>query len=287
MNKSQHFDLQRLAQGVYAAIAIPGGGASSNAGIIDLGERTLVFDTFETSTAAADLNSAAERLTGRMVSEVIISHAHADHWMGNQTFPQAAIIATQQTKEEMLAKGQGLLELQANPAEMEQSLREKQAQLERATDEAVRAALRASISKDGYFLEMLPRLELRYPTQTFEGKLIFHGKGRTAELLTFGKGHTPSDSFLVLPNDGIAFIGDLGFFQTQPYMADCDPQLWLSHLDALETLAFHTYVPGHGPVGTKVDLGLQRQYLLTLEGMLSQVIQQGGNVDDALTDAAA
>jgi hypothetical protein len=34
-----------LAPGVYAAIAAPGGAAYSNAGIIDLGDKTLVFDT--------------------------------------------------------------------------------------------------------------------------------------------------------------------------------------------------------------------------------------------------
>jgi hypothetical protein len=38
---SPHFSLQPLAAGVYACIHQPGGGAYSNAGIIDLGERTL------------------------------------------------------------------------------------------------------------------------------------------------------------------------------------------------------------------------------------------------------
>ena len=129
---------------------------------------------------------------------------------------------------------------------------------------------------------MLPRLELRYPTQAFDGKLVFHGTRRRAELLTYGKGHTLSDCFLALPDEGIIFTGDLGFFQTQPYMADCDPQLWLAHLDALVALAFHTYLPGHGPVGTKEDIALQRQYILTIEAMLNQVIEQGGSVDEAL-----
>ncbi len=38
---SEHFQLEQLAEGVYAAIAIQGGAAQSNAGIIDLGVSNL------------------------------------------------------------------------------------------------------------------------------------------------------------------------------------------------------------------------------------------------------
>ena len=37
---SAHFELKQIAEGVYAAIAVAGGGARSNAGIIDLGDHT-------------------------------------------------------------------------------------------------------------------------------------------------------------------------------------------------------------------------------------------------------
>jgi cyclase len=76
---SEHFDLKPLADGIYAAIAIEGSAARSNAGIIDLGEQTLIFDTFDSVRAAEDLRAAAEHLTGREATCVIISHAHADH----------------------------------------------------------------------------------------------------------------------------------------------------------------------------------------------------------------
>jgi hypothetical protein len=35
---SVHFELEQIAQGIYAAIGVPGGAAHSNAGIIDLGD---------------------------------------------------------------------------------------------------------------------------------------------------------------------------------------------------------------------------------------------------------
>ena len=60
LSTSRHFRLEQLADGVYAAIHSEGGEAIGNAGIVDLGDRTLVYDTFFTPQAAADLRFAAE-----------------------------------------------------------------------------------------------------------------------------------------------------------------------------------------------------------------------------------
>jgi len=56
---SQHFNLHELGEGIYAAIHAPGGWAQSNAGIIDLGDRTLIYDTFISPLASRDLLAAA------------------------------------------------------------------------------------------------------------------------------------------------------------------------------------------------------------------------------------
>jgi len=53
--QSDHFTIEKLDDGIYAAIHKPGGEAICNAGIIDLGSKTLVFDTFLTPRAAKDL----------------------------------------------------------------------------------------------------------------------------------------------------------------------------------------------------------------------------------------
>ncbi len=53
--QSKHFHLTQLADGVYAAMSIPGGGSMCNAGIVNVGECALVFDTFLTPQAGQDL----------------------------------------------------------------------------------------------------------------------------------------------------------------------------------------------------------------------------------------
>jgi cyclase len=280
---SEHFDLIEVAAGAYAAIGTEGGGAYSNAGIVDLGDQTLIFDTFQTVRAAQDLRAAAEQLTGRRATAVIISHAHGDHWMGNQVFADhAPIIATEEIRGQMSALAENIKQLQEDPSEMETMVQQNEVQLQTETDEDRRASLMALNTRWRHTLEMLPTLEFRLPEQTFDGKLVFHGTLRTAELLTMGKGHTSSDCYLVLPEERVAFLGDLAFFQCQPYMGDCDPEAWKAQLEDMERSDVETFVPGHGPVGTKADIALEREYIKALEDVVSRIVARGGTVEDAL-----
>jgi len=280
---SEHFELKQIAEGVYAAIAVAGGGARSNAGIIDLGDHTLIFDTFLTPTAAEDLRASAEHLTGRPATYVINSHAHSDHWCGNQVFAShAPIIATHQTREMIPMMMEYMKQLKEDPSELKKELQEDEGRLETETDARRRKALEASIGRGCHVLASLPALEFRLPNQTFEGKLVFHGPQRRAELLTEGKGHTDSDAYLVLPEERIMFMGDLGFFQTQPFMAFCDPEAWMAQHESMQQSNIETFVPGHGPLGTKADIALQGEYITALEEMVAQVIQEGGSVEEAL-----
>ncbi len=280
---SDHFELKPLASGVYAAIGTPGGAAYSNAGIVDLGDHTLIFDTFDSPLAADDLRQAAEELTGRPASFVIISHVHSDHWLGAQVFDaRVPIIATHRTREMMPEWAEYLLQQKEDPSDLEQELQKSQERLDTESDPRRRASLQASIPRLRYWLASLPTLEPRLPNWTFEGQLIFHGTQRRAELLTQGKGHTESDAYLVLPEERIMFMGDLGFFQSQPYMVYADPQAWNQQLEEMEKSDIETFVPGHGPLGVKADLALQREYVAVLQKMVAGVIKAKGTVEEAL-----
>jgi glyoxylase-like metal-dependent hydrolase (beta-lactamase superfamily II) len=151
MPTSKHFELKELAAGVYAAIGTAGGAAYSNAGIVDLGDQTLVFDTFQTPQAAQDLKDAADALTARPVSHVVISHHHADHWCGNQVFgSQVPILATRTTREQMPPSAGWLQELQTDPALLEQEIQGMREHLESETDPRWRDSLDLSIKRMGF-----------------------------------------------------------------------------------------------------------------------------------------
>ncbi|MBM4162577.1 MAG: MBL fold metallo-hydrolase, partial [Ignavibacteria bacterium] len=100
---SQHFDLVKLTDGVYAAIETPGGSAVSNAGIVDLGDAALVFDTFMSLQVAKELAGVVEKLLRKPVRYVVNSHYHKDHIWGNQVFvPGATIISSRWTRDALL-----------------------------------------------------------------------------------------------------------------------------------------------------------------------------------------
>lgn len=276
----EHFRLDEIAAGVYAAIAVAGSATHSNAGIIDLGDRTLIFDALATPLAAKDLRAAAEHLTGRPATYVVNSHYHSDHWDGNQAF-DAAIISTHKNRELMLEMAADVREWREDTENVQAWLRETEARLATESDERLRAYLEASLATSRYIAAALPTLTFRLPDLTFAQELVLHGTQRVVELRTFENGHTPSDVFLVLPGERIAFMGDLAFFQEHPFMADSDPQGWITLLEKMEESELETFAPGHGPLGTQADITLLKQYIATLEKLAEQVVQAGGSADEA------
>src|SRR3954467_4801173 len=81
---SKHFNIQKLSEGVWAAINNDHyGHAICNAGIVDLGDKTIIFDPFMNLDAAADLKKIAKELTHKDASIVVNSHHHNDHVRGN------------------------------------------------------------------------------------------------------------------------------------------------------------------------------------------------------------
>src|SRR2546421_975070 len=78
------FTIVPVADGVYAAIAKPGGLASGNAGFIIGDDGVVIFDTFFTPTAIEELIGEIQRLTNKPIRYAVNSHYHLDHTGGNQ-----------------------------------------------------------------------------------------------------------------------------------------------------------------------------------------------------------
>jgi cyclase len=272
---SKHFRLQQLADGVHAAIHIDGGAAISNAGIVDLGDRTLVYDAFLAPQAAADLTAAAEALTGRPIDAVINSHWHYDHIWGNQVFStDADIISTEETRRMFIAtRGHGACDTFL--AEAEANLEATRAQLQATEDEGQRRQLALWVDYHRSVVEAKPILQIRPPNLTFVERLAFHGTDRSAELIPFSGGHTESDAVLFLPQEGIAFMSDLLFIGYHAELGGGDPDRLLQILEAVSDLAPRILVPGHGPVGTADSLTQMAQFVQTMVGLARKMVEDG------------
>jgi len=256
--QSKHFKIQKLSDGVYAAISENGGYAICNAGIIDLGDATLIFDPFMTPEAAKDLKKAAQILTGTRVAYVANSHFHNDHIGGNQVFNKPNIIGTQRTRE-LIAKFQ--------PEEIENDKTAAPVQLKKFksknTSGMTPLELEENIMWIRYYEALVTSsnsLKTILPDITFNDQLILYGTKRSILLLSFGKGHTESDLFLYLPTEQIAFLGDLLFVQNQPWLGDGDLNKWKTYLDSIAHLDVKVLIPGHGPVGVISNLDTMKLY---------------------------
>jgi len=276
---SRYFRLERLGEGIFFAIATPGSGSMGNAGILDLGAETLIFDTMLTAAAARDLRAAAERLTGRAPRYVVNSHFHGDHTIGNIVFDDATIIATAPTAALITNENdQFLRELREHGAELDAQARVEAAA---ASDPAVRRDIEEQSDDFAALAREAHTTRSRQPNITFESRLSIHGGRRDAQLISWGGGHTASDAVLYLPTERILFSGDLIFYRCHASIASGDPAEWLRILGEMERLDIAALAPGHGAVASRAAIAEQRAYLEALLGLALQAVEAGKTAEEA------
>lgn len=271
---SVHFDLIELADGVLAAIARRDEGREFvNAGLVDLGECALAFDSFLLPQAARDLVRAAREVLGKPVQYLVNSHKHTDHVQGNYVFPaETVILSTHRTREQLEAHPESVSRAGKHvPA----AIGEMESQLEAETDDAARRKIETRLAMFRTLAEVANEITLRLPNVTFDDRLVFHGARRQVELLTYGGGHTDSDAFLYLPDDRIIFTGDLLVVETHPYMMDGHPAAWRGILARIKQLDIAHAVPGHGPLGTPDDLDTLLGYFDDLDNLVAELVTAG------------
>jgi cyclase len=277
--ESKHFQIEPLADGVYAVIASEQGYAICNAGIVDIGDKTVIFDTFISPNAAKDLLKAAKQLTSHEALFVVNSHHHNDHIRGNQVFsPSVDIISTTRTRE-AIAQNEPK-EIQWEKENIPQGIIDAQSRLTAEKNPKRRRELALLIVYYKAIIESHPQLKTRLPNITFEPpKLVIHGTQRTVELLSFA-GHTASDVVLHLPKEKIAFMSDLLFIGMHPYLPSGSPESWKESLRMVEALGIETAVPGHGPVGRSTDLSVMTQYIQSLENIAAYMVKSGRSIEE-------
>jgi glyoxylase-like metal-dependent hydrolase (beta-lactamase superfamily II) len=227
--------IEELGAGVFASIAEDGDLAVGNAGFVDLGDETLVFDTHVSLAAGRALREAAEEHAPART--VLLSHWHGDHVYGAGAF-DAHVVATRKTSVLMRDRTEArLAELKARPVEEFEGT---------AFAELARTEL--------------PGLQVTHPVEKFDHDRDFSGAKSRAQALTFGGGHTLSDAVLWLAEERILFTADL-VVDGHPWIGDGDPQAWPGILDRLSALHPRTVVPGHGPVSGPEAIDFVRAYL--------------------------
>lgn len=274
--RSRHFHLERLASGVHAAIASAEGFGLCNAGIVDLGGQTVVFDSMLTPMAGAALARAAQRCTGRAPDWVVNSHWHGDHIWGNSAFVGSHVVSTRRVRALILQKSRG--QWKDCRREFPKELR----QLE-ASGSTVPESDRPWVR--GWFQGVVKTPaghRVVAPDVTFSDELVLEGSRRSLHLISYGGGHSPSDVFGFLPDEKVVFTGDLTMVNFHPSAGDGWPQAWADILGRMGRLRPDRLVPGHGPIGPGDYLAEERRYLTDLTRIVARSLREGASLKEVM-----
>ncbi|WP_399939282.1 MBL fold metallo-hydrolase [Streptomyces sp. BBFR25] len=235
---------ERLADGV-GRCRLPGWDCT--AGLVLGPDATLMVDAGSSLEEGARLREEAQRLTGRRVTHLALTHPHFDHVFGAAAFPDAEVYGAYGavgTDALFAPGGQGREALRAD-----------------AVAEGLDAR-RAAAAADA----LVP---VRHEVRGECGLDL--GGGRRVRLADVGPGHTGHDLAVLVPGaPAVVFCGDLVEESGEPQAGpDAVPARWPAALDRLLDLGGDDalYVPGHGAVVDAAFVRAQRDALAARFGV--------------------
>ncbi|HKI20550.1 MAG TPA: MBL fold metallo-hydrolase [Isosphaeraceae bacterium] len=143
------FDLKKVADGIYGAIAKPTAMLNCNAAVIVNRDHVLVVDTHSKPSAAkALIRQIRDEITKLPVRYVVDSHLHGDHAMGNEAYPEVfgagvEVISSVKTREWL--EKLGVPRLKESLDSLPRQIADLRARMEAIKDESDRAALTAHV----------------------------------------------------------------------------------------------------------------------------------------------
>jgi cyclase len=255
------FRLEPLGPGVWAALGRREAGVTSNAGIVDLGNVTLIVDSFLTPQAAEELRTASRVLTGRDPSALVNTHWHFDHCLGNGAFRDCEIYATEETRERILNVGPQFLPTVRGDVGTAQ-IRRLESAAEAEPRPLFREELESEVAARRDLYERSRMLQVIAPNQVYHTRLNL--PARESAWIVEVRGHTGSDSMVFVPDAEVLFTGDIVVSGIHPNVATGNVEQWIGALGAVRKIAPERLVPGHGPPVDLSSIPPVEEYLTSL-----------------------
>ncbi len=278
------FELKKVGDGVYGAIAATRYKVNCNAAVIMTDDGVIVVDSHSKPSASRAMYQQIQGITKKPVIKVINTHFHWDHWQGNESYaatnPKVEIIASQATKENLTKPDAGVggvpyieRQIAAVPAEIEKL----KGDIQTESDPAKKKNLESNLQQAEAFLQELKSMKPALPTRTVATTVTLKENGREIQLHVLGRAHTNGDLFTYLPKEKVVATGD-ALIDWMPFMNDGYPEDWVNTLTALEKLDFTSIVPGHGDVRPKSHLAFFRGYFVDLIAAVKKASAEGATL---------
>jgi cyclase len=214
----------------------------ANTGLIIGKEACLVVDTGFHLRTANQLLSVARSHPHRQLY-VLNTHYHSDHVFGNSPFVEAdaTVIAHANCRQSMLSQSEKLLDKYRN--------------------------------RNKRLAGLLRKVQVRYPSLTFQKNLTLHLDGETTVDIVHpvAVAHTNGDSVAVCREDGVVFAGDIFWNKYHPNLEDARIGGQIQALQWILKAKPRKIIPGHGRVANSEDVKTAIRYLRELEGNIRTI----------------
>jgi glyoxylase-like metal-dependent hydrolase (beta-lactamase superfamily II) len=224
----------------------------SNAAFVVTPAGVVVIDALGSPALAERLVAQIRKVTDRPITHVIVTHYHADHIYGLQTFKAlgARIIAHAAAKEYL------------NSETAQQRL------------EVSRVELAPWVNEHTRLVEA---------DEWLAADRTLKVGGVEFQIKTVGPSHTPEDLVVYLPREKVLFAGDLVFRSRVPFVGKADSRHWIAALKTLLGFDAAVIVPGHGPLSheARKDMQLTHDYLIYLRAAMGKAAANLEPFDEA------
>lgn len=222
----------------------------SNAGFVITPQGVVVIDALGSPALAEEFKTLIRQKTSLPVTDVIVTHYHADHIYGLQAFEGAKIWAQMAGREYLQSQT---------------------------------AAQRLAASREDMFPWIDEQTRLVSATHWISRRTELVVGGVRFVLQPVGPAHTPDDLVVHVPSQGVLFSGDLVFRGRIPFVGHANSRHWLQALQTMLTFDVKTVVPGHGPASTQAreDMQLTYNYLSFLRQTMGRAARDMVPFDEA------
>ncbi|HEY1541412.1 MAG TPA: MBL fold metallo-hydrolase [Xanthobacteraceae bacterium] len=243
-------EFKQVAPGLYFLFDFD----SSNAVVLTTDEGVLVIDTRQHPRDGQDLIDRIRKITDKPIKWVINSHFHGDHHLGNPPFK--ALGATFVAQDETAA-----LMRKTWPKEI---------------------ARRQAFFKERHFDPAEVRLVL--PDVTFDSRMTIHLGGHEVDLMYFGPGQNPGDTFVLFPQERTLFTPGAFARHSMPNMAFTPSvQSWVALLDKVANMdGVDRILPAHGDVASRADVPELAAMIADEYATVKAAVDKGMSVDEAV-----
>jgi len=267
------FTIEKVADGIYAALARPQILINCNAAIFVNSQDVLVVDAHSKPSAASALIAQIRKeITPKPVRYLVNTHFHWDHTQGDEAYKAAnakvEIIASDTTKQLMSQLSRNRLKESLD--DVPRMLDVLKARLAKAISPRDKEFCTEQIRQLEAYRAEMKSYTLELPTVTFAKSHVIQDPAGDIHLEFRGRAHTAGDIVVFNPQKRVVASGDtiIGFL---PNLADGYPKPWPKTIESVGQLPFDSIIAGHGPVQRdRARMGQMRNYIEELTARVEE-----------------